>query len=251
MREGIRPLENTEDQEKSLLDKIDRIKPGADRDQLYIQLARVYSQNGDMRAREIIEKIDDTDVRNQARLFTDAALVSRGIEKKDADRILEIVRIGSLTLIQKAWALTQAAKLVYKTDLERALSLLEQADGEARRIGTSDADRPRALMAVANTYLLVDRKKAWDQLADVTKAANSAPTFTGEDGQLRVTLLTKGHSSIRSATVREFDVAPVFTDLANEDYARTIELARLFEKEAPRASATIAIAKAILEEKKK
>lgn len=251
MREGIRPLENTEDQEKSLLDKIDRTKPGEQRDQLYIQLARVYSQNGDMRAREIVEKIEDTDVRNQARGFTDATLISRGIEKKDADRVLEIVRIGSLTLIQKTWALTQAAKLVYKTDLDRALSLLEQADAEARRIETSDADRPRALMAIANTYLLVDRKKAWDQIADVTKAANSAPTYTGEDGMLRFTLLTKGMSSIRSATVREFDVAPVFTDLANEDYARTIELARLFEKEGPRASATIAIAKAMLEEKKK
>ncbi|HEX6186972.1 MAG TPA: hypothetical protein VFZ40_02735 [Pyrinomonadaceae bacterium] len=251
MREGIRPLENTEDQEKSLLDKIDRTKPGEQRDQLYIQLARVYSQNGDMRAREIVEKIEDTDVRNQARLFTDATLVINGIEKKDIDRVLEIVRIGSLTLIQKAYTLTQAAKLVYKTDLDRALSLLEQADTEARRIETSDADRPRALMAIANTYLLVDRKKAWDQVADVTKAANSAPTFTGEDGMLRITLLTKGMSSIRSSTVREFDVAPVFADLANEDYARTIELARLFEKEGPRASATIAIAKAMLDEKKK
>ena len=251
VREGIRPLENTETQEKSLLEKIDRAKPGEQRDQLYLQLARLYSQNGDLRAREIIEKIEDTDVRNQARVFTDATLVMRGIEKKDADRVLEIVRIGSLTLIQKTWALTQAAKLVYKSDLDRALSLLEQADAEARRIETSDADRPRAMMAVANTYLLVDRKKAWDQIADVTKAANSAPTFTGEDGVLRITLLTKGMSSIRSSTVREFDVAPVFTDLANEDYARTIEMARLFEKETPRASATIAIAKAVLEEKKK
>ena len=251
MREGIRPLENTEDQEKSLLEKIDRTKPGDDRDQLYLQLARLYSQNGDMRAREIVEKVEDTDVRNQARAFTDGTLVLRGIEKKDADRVLEMVRIGSLTLIQKTWALTQAAKLVYKTDLERALSLLEQADTEARRIETSDADRPRALMAIANTYLLVDRKRAWDQLADVTKAANSAPTFTGEDGLLRITLLTKGVASIRSSTIREFDLAPVFTDLANEDYARTIELARLFEKEAPRASATIAIARAMLEEKKK
>lgn len=251
MREGIRPLENTEDQEKSLLEKIERTKPGEQRDQLYIQLARLYSQNGDMRAREIVEKIEDTDVRNQARAFTDASLVIRAIEKKDADRVLEIVRIGSLTLLQKTYTLTQVAKLVYKTDLDRALALLEQADTEARRIETSDADRPRALMAIANTYLLVDRKKAWDQLADVTKAANSAPTFTGEDGLLRITLLTKGMSSIRSSTVREFDVAPVFTDLANEDYARTIELARLFEKEGPRASATIAIAKAMLEEKKK
>lgn len=251
VREGIRPLETPENMEKSLLEKIERTKPGDERDQLYLQLARIYSQNGDMRAREIVEKVDDTEVRNQARLFTDATLVMRGIDKKDAERVVEIVRIGALTHLQKAWALTQAAKLVYKNDVERAMSLLEQADTEAKRIDTSDPDRPRALLAVANTYLLVDRRKAWDQVADVTKAANSAPTFTGEDGVLRVTLLTKGGSSIRSSTVREFDVAPLFNDLAKEDHARIIELARLFEKEGPRASATIAIARAMLEETKK
>jgi hypothetical protein len=250
MREGIRPREATENLEKSLLDRIDRAKPGEQRDQLYIQLARLYSESGDMRAREIVEKIEDTDVRNQARVYIDGTLVRAAIDKKDADRLLEIVRIGSMNLIHKAWALTQAAKLVYKDDNQRALSLLEQAETEARRIETSDADRPRALMAVANTYLLVNRKKAWELMADVTKAANSAPTYTGEDGILRLTLLTKGVASIRSGTAREFDVAPVFTDLAKEDYARTIELARLFEKEGPRASATIAIAKAVLEEKK-
>ena len=153
--------------------------------------------------------------------------------------------------IQKTWALTQAAKLVYKNDLEKALSLLEQADAEARRIETSNEERPRAFMAIASTYLLVDRRKAWDQVSDATKAANSAPTFSGEDGVLRVSLLTKGMSSIRTSSAREFDVAPVFSELAKEDYARTIELAQLFEKQAPRASATIAIARAVLEEKKK
>jgi hypothetical protein len=250
MREGIRPLEKSEDQEKSLLDRIDRTKPGDERDQLYLQLARIYSQNGDLRAREIIEKVEDSELRNQARAFIDAQLVFRAIEKKDADRIIEILRIGDLTHIQKTWGLMQAAKFVYKTDLEKAMSLLEQADAEARRIPTSNADRPRALMAIANAYLLVDRKKAWDQVADVTKAANSAPEFSGEDGVLRISLLSKGMSSIRTASAREFDVAPVFNDLAKEDYARTIELARLFEKEGPRATATIAIARAMLEEKK-
>jgi hypothetical protein len=251
VREGIRPLEKTEDQEKTLLEQIDRAKPGEERDRLYLQLARLYGENGDLRAREIIEKVEDSEVRNQARAFTDAGLTFRAAEKKDTNRLLEMVRIGDLTHIQKTWALTQAAKLVYKTDLERATSLLEQADTEARRIETSDADRPRAMMAVANTYLLVDRPKAWDQVADVTKAANSAPTFSGEDGVVRRSLLTKGSSSIHSSTAREFDVAPVFSDLAKEDHARAIELARLFEKEGPRASATIAIAKAVLEEKKK
>jgi hypothetical protein len=86
---------------------------------------------------------------------------------------------------------------------------------------------------------------------EVTKAANSAPSFTGEDGVMRISLLTKGMSSIRASSAQEFDVAPVFRDLANEDYSRTIELARLFEKEAPRASATITIARVAFEEKKK
>lgn len=251
LREGIRPKETGADREKSLLDQIERAKTADDRDQLYLQLARLYSDNGDLRAREYVEKVSEMEVRNQARSFMDAMLMLRAIELKDPDRIAEMVRIGDLPRIQKAWALTQAAKLVYKNDLEKAVSLLEQAELEARRIETSAADRPRALLAIANIYLLVDRKKAWDQVSDVTKAANSAPTFSGEDGILRISLLTKGMSSIRTATAREFDVAPVFTDLANEDYARTIELARLFEKEAPRASATIAIARAMLEEKKK
>lgn len=251
LREGIRPNETGEDREKSLLDRLERAKTAEERDQLYLQLARLYTDNGDLRAREYIEKVSDMEVRNQARPFMDAMLMLRAIEKKEPDRIQEMVRIGDLPHIQKVWALTQAAKLVYKNDLEKAAALLEQADLEARRIETSDADRPRAFMAIASTYLLVDRRKVWDQVSDVTKAANSAPTFSGEDGVLRLSLLTKGMSSIRTATAREFDVAPVFSDLANEDYARAIELARLFEKQAPRASATIAIAKAVLEEKKK
>ena len=251
IREGIRSPEKSEDREQKLLGQIERTKAGPDRDQLYLQLAKLYSDAGDLRAREVVEKIDESEIRNQARAFIDALMVLRAVDKKETDRILEMVRIGDLTHIQKTWALTQAAKLVYKTDLEKALSLLEQADTEARRIDTSNADRPRALMAVASSYLVIDRRKAWDQVSDATKAANSAPTFTGEDGILRVSLLTKGMASIRTSTAREFDVAPVFGDLANEDYARTIELAQLFEKEAPRASATIAIARAVLEEKKK
>jgi len=251
LREGIRPPEKGEDREKSLLDRIEHAKTAEARDQAYLQLARLYSQSGDLRARDVIDKIDDSDMRNQARGFIDMELMFRAVDKKDADRIIELVRIGELTHIQKAWSLTNAARLVYKTDKDKATDLLEQADAEAHRIETGDADRPRALMAVANAYLTIDRAKTWDEMNEVTKAANSAPSFTGEDGVMRISLLTKGMSSIHSSSAQEFDVAPVFRDLANEDYARTIELARLFEKESPRASATITIARVAFEAKKK
>jgi hypothetical protein len=48
---------------------------------------------------------------------------------------------------------------------------------------------------------------------DAVKASNSAEGFTGEDGVLRITLLTKTMSSIRSSSVADFDVAGVFREL--------------------------------------
>ena len=251
MRLGIRPPQSSEDREKALLDRIDRAKTSAERDQLYIQLARLYTESGDARARDYVAKIEDTDLRNQVRPYIDGTMMLRAVDKKDIDRILELMRNGELTHLQKAWALTQAAKLVAKTDPEKAPMLLDDATTEARRIDTSDADRPRALVAVASAYLIIDRSKAWDALFDAAKGANSAEAFTGEDGVIRVSLITKGTSSIRTSSTRDFDIAPIFGELAHDDYNRAVELARLFEREAPRASATIAIARAVLEEKKK
>ena len=251
MRLGIRPPQSTEDREKALLDRIDRAKTSAERDQLYIQLARLYADSGNARAKDYVAKIEDTDLRNQVRAYIDGTMMLRAVDKKEIDRILELARNGELTHAQKAWALMQAAKLIGKTDQEKALMLLDDATAEARRIDASDADRPRALIAVASAYLIIDRPKAWDALFDAAKGANSAETFTGEDGVIRVSLITKGTSSIRSSSTRDFDIAPIFGELAHDDYNRAVELARLFEREAPRASATIAIARAVLEEKKK
>jgi len=251
LREGIRPPQSNEDREKALLDRVDRAKTSDERDQLYLQLARLFTETGDSRARDYVAKIEDSELRQKARGFIDMTMVMRAVDKKDINPTLELVRTGELTHVQKAWALTQAAKLLIKTDREKAINVLENADAEARRIEPSNADRPRALLGVANVMLLIDRSKAWDATYDAIKAANSAEGFTGEDGLLRVSLQTKGMSSIRSSSVQDFDVAGIFGELARDDYNRTVELARGFEREAPRASATIAIARTVLEEKKK
>lgn len=251
LREGIRPPQSSEDREKFLRDRIDRAKTSEERDGLYMALARLYVENGDLKAREFIDKIEDMDLRKQARAFTDMTLVMRAVDKKETDRVLELVRIGELTHLQKSWALLQAAKLLVKTERDRALSVLEDAGLEARRIETSDADRARALMGVANALLLADRPKAWDAVYEAVKAANSSEGYSGEDGVIRLTLVSRQSTSIRTSSVADFNVNGIFTELAKEDYERTVELVRGFDREAPRASATIAIARAVLEEKKK
>jgi len=251
VREGIRPPLSGEDREKALLDRIDHAKTSEERDRLYIQLARIAGDNGDLRARDYVDKIDDSELRKQTRAFIDATMTIRALDKKDVDRVLELVRTGELTHLQKAWALASAGKLLAKTDHEKSLTVIEEAATEARRLDGSDPDRPRALMAVANALLVSEREKSWDATYDAIKAANSAEGFTGEDGELRTSLITKSGSSMRSSSAQDFDVSGIFGELAKNDYNRTVELARGFEREAPRASAVIAIARAVLEDKKK
>lgn len=251
LREGIRSPQSAGDREKSLLNRIDRAKTSEERDALYLELARLFTDSEDNRARDYVAKIEDSDFRQQARAFIDASLLLNASSKKNADRVIDLVRTGELTHFQKSWGFSQAAKLLGKSDGEKALSILEESAAEARRIETSDPDRPRALIAVVNAMLTVDRQKAWEAIGDVTKAANSAEGFTGEDGVMRISLVTKNNASTRSSSNGEFNIDPLFTELANDDFEKSIELARLFEREAPRAAATIAIAKTVLEVKKK
>lgn len=251
LREGIRPPLKPEEREKALLDRVDRAKTSAERDLLYMQLARLFTDSDETRARDYVGKIEDSELRQQVRAYIDATMVMSAVNKKNPDRVLELVRTGELTHLQKSWALSQAAKFLSKTDRDKAATVLDDAAAEARRLEGADPDRPRALIAVANVMLMLDRAKAWDVVEEAMKAANSAEGFTGEDGAMRVSLIAKGTSSIRSSSQGEFDLAPIFNELANDDYERAIELARAFQREAPRASATIASAKAVLEEKKK
>ena len=251
LREGIRPSLGAADQEKTLLDRVDRAKTQEQRDLLYIQLARLFTEADDSKARDYVAKIEDTDLRKNARAYIDATMLLSAVNKKSGERILDLVRTGELTHLQKSWALSQAARFLNATDHERALQVIDDAISEARRIEGSDPDRPRALMAAANAYLVIGRRNSWDAVEEAVKAANSAEGYTGEDGVLRTSLITKGGSSIRSSSAQDFDVAGIFNELAKDDYSRTIELARGFQKEAPRAGATIAIARSVLEEKKK
>jgi hypothetical protein len=251
MREGIRPRLTNEDREKTLLDRIEHAKTSEERDRLYLQLARMVGDNGELRARDYIDKIEDSELRQKTRAYVDFAMTLRAVDKKDTDLVFELVRAGELTHLQKAWALASAAKLLAKTDHDKALAAIEDAAAEARRIEGSDPDRARALMAVANALLLNERGKSWDATYDAVKAANSSEGFTGEDGVLRIGLQTKGMSSMRSSGAPDFDVSGIFSELAKDDYNRSVELARGFEREAPRANAVIAIARSVLEEKEK
>ncbi|HEX3248221.1 MAG TPA: hypothetical protein VHS05_02250 [Pyrinomonadaceae bacterium] len=249
LNRGTKPERTTTDQEQSLLDRIDRAKTSEERDSLYLQLAFTAYGKGDMRARDFVSKVEDSEVRKQAQAYIDTSLTIFFVGKKQTDQALELVHKGEISQLVKAWALAECAKVLFKTDRDKALDLIDEAVAEARRIDVSDPGLPRALVAVANALNATDRERVWDATFDAVKAANSAEGFTGEDGEVVAKFQSKGQSSVHTNDVPEFDLDGLFRDLATQDYDRAVELARGFQAEGPRAVATIAIARAILEPK--
>ena len=255
VRQGeIGPIHNEispdPDNEQSLLDQVEAAKTSDERDELHFKLALFALSRNDMKARDYVSKIDESGLRQRVLAWVDWGLAIGAIKKKNTEAALELVRTGELTHIQRVWILTQSAKLLAKTDRDKALSLVDDATAEARRIDGGDLDRPRGLLAIANALWLIEPARAWDAIFDAVKAANSTEGFTGEDGAL--VLSVNSRSTIRGTSDAnpDFDIEGIFGEVANTDYERTVQLARGFQGEAPRASATIAIARSLLNEKR-
>lgn len=248
VEKGITPEEPFAKQEDAILDEIDHAKTSDERDQLYFKLALLALKNDNLKARDYASKIEESEFRKQAQGWVDWELAINAITKKKAEQALEIDRIGDLTHIQRVWVLTQAAKLLAKTDRSKASSLVDAATAEAHRLDGGDVDRPRALFAVANAWRVVESGRVSEAIFDAVKAANSTDGFTGEGGMVTQTMHSKGMISVRPQPVPDFDIAELFGALASEDYERAVQLARGFQGEAARANATIAIARSVLNE---
>ena len=247
---GLQPDSAEGDPLQRMQERLDRASKSEDRDAIYADYAIALTQDGDVRARDLVDKIDDAELRKNVRAYTDFQLAQAVIRKKDATEAIRLVKTGELTSIQKVWALTSAAKLLIGTERSRAADLLEEALAESRRISASDPDRARALTAVAAGFDGIDRVRAWETLAEVVKAANSAEGFTGEDSRISARLQTKFMVVMTSATAEDFDLLAVFRHLARADLLRAIQIAKTFTGEAPRAVATLAIARSVLEKRK-
>jgi len=247
---GIQPDSEEGDSVQRMQERLDHAKTSEERDAIYADYAVALSQDGDPRGKDLVDKIENMELRKSVKAYTDFQLVQLAVRNKDVTEITRLVKTGELTSIQKVWALTSAARFVVATERSRATDLLDEALVESRRISGSDPDRARALTAVAVGLTDIDRVRAWEVLNEVVKAANGAEAYTGEDSRITSRLQTKMMVVMTNATAEDFDLLAVFRHLAHADLLRAIQLARTFTGEAPRAVATLAIARTVLEKRR-
>ncbi|HZN01513.1 MAG TPA: hypothetical protein VFB70_19065 [Pyrinomonadaceae bacterium] len=247
---GIQPDDTESDPYQRMQERLDRATRADDRDAIYADYAVALIESGDPRGKDLVDKIENSELRKSVKAYTDFALTDAAVQKKDVAEITRLVKNGELTSIQKVWALTSAAKIVAASERSRAAELLEQAAAEARRIGGSDPERAKALTAVAVGFGEIDQVRAWEILGEVVKAANSADGFTGEDSRVTSRLQTKFMVVMNDANAPDFDLLSIFRHLARADLLRAVQIAKTFTGEAPRAVATLAIARSVLEKRK-
>ena len=247
---GLQPESAEGDPYQRMQERLDRAGKSEDRDAIYADYAVALAGDGDPRVRDLVDKIENSELRKSVKAYTDFQLVQFAIRKKDTVEALRLVKNGDLTSIQKVWALTSIAKLVMAAERSRATDILEEALVESRRISGSDPDRARALTAVAVGFGEIDRVRAWEILGEVVKAANGADDYTGEDSRISSRLQTRYMVVMNNSTSEDFDLLAVFRHLARADLLRAIQLAKTFTGEAPRAVATLAIARSVLEKRR-
>ena len=244
---NLRPQPSASEALQTMQDKIDHAKSSWERDRIYQDAAIALSSNGDPRARDIAKEIEDSSLRDQVRRYVDFGLVQSAVNGKKTEEIIRIAKTGELFRIWRAWAYLQAARLLMNSDRPRALSILDDAATEARRLEVSDPDRARALLGVATQFVTADPVHAWEILNEAVKAANSAEQFNGEDTHINAQLWTKEGIKIRSVNVADFGLRAVLRLLAKDELERSLDLAKAFKNEKPRATAILSIVDTVLE----
>jgi hypothetical protein len=247
---GITPDATESDPSQGMQERLDHARTADERDAIYADYAVAFSGKRDSRAKDLVDKIENTDLRKNVRAYTDFQWAQLAIQNKDAAEAGRLAKTGELTSIQRVWAYTRAARLLVSSERSRAAEFLDDALAESRRISSSDPDRARALTAVSAGMVEIDSVRAWEILSEVVKAANTAESFTGEDSRISSLLKTKQMVMMTNATAPEFDLLFAFRLLARQDLSRAIQLAKSFTGEAPRAVATLAIAQSVLEKEK-
>jgi hypothetical protein len=240
---GLVSEDQRRDEGAEALERADRRTDAAERDILFARAALMAARKGDASARDLVEKIGEAEFRKRARAHVDFTLVSRAIDRKDAQETLRLLNAAEITNIHRAWALLEVAGLLKKTDAPRAVEIVNEAAIVARRIGGSEVDRPRALVGVATLMFDVDRGRAWEALLEAVKAANSVSEFSGEDAQIVARFAIGRGTSTSNFTVENFDLDRIFASLAKEDLYRAIETARSFSADGPRATASLDVAR--------
>jgi hypothetical protein len=244
---GVVPEDPNRDRVQEELDRLGRAKDANERDVLYFQAAMAAFDKDPDRARELADKIEDADTRAQLIAFMAFRGVQDAVRAKKPEDALRLARSNQLTSVQRVWGLTEAARLLSKSEPGRAAEALDEAAAEARKVDDDSPDRVRALVAIATQMAGLDRTRVWELMNEVVKSVNALPDYSGEGETMTMRVRFKGGGAMtQNVSAETFDLTGLFETLAREDFDRAAALARTLKGDSPRSVASLAVARSVL-----
>ncbi len=245
LTQGIKPEPTSADVLEQMQSRLDHAKTARERDQIYAVAAAALLAQGDVRARDLADKIEEPARRADVRQFVDFEFLQRAVRRQDVKEAIQLAQTGKLTNTQRAFGYMEVARLLREPEPQRAAEFLEEALREVQRIPEDKPDRAVLLLGITKQFLDQDRVRAWEVMSEVVKAANRVETFTGEN-VVTFPLMTQSSVKFTGIGGENLSLPVVFRLLAKDDLYGALDLVKGFKNEAPRSTATLAIAAAIL-----
>lgn len=79
---AINPAGQGDDPLQRMQDQLDRAKSSRERDEVYAEAAVTFSHQGDARAKDLADKIEDSGRRSQLRQYVDLQFIQLAIKKR-------------------------------------------------------------------------------------------------------------------------------------------------------------------------
>src|ERR1043166_5104555 len=131
---GLQPDSVEGDPYERMQERLDHASNTDLRDAIYADYAVALTDKGDPRARELVDKKKNAEMRKNVKAYTDFQLTQLAVRNKDVTEVTRLAKTGELTRLQKVWAFTTAARLAAVSERSRARDLLDEALNESRRI---------------------------------------------------------------------------------------------------------------------
>src|SRR4030095_6085912 len=94
---GIQPESSQGDPLQRMQERLDRARKSDDRDAIYADYAVFISQEGDPRGKDLVDKIENAELRKSVKAYTDFQLVQLAVRNKDVAEVARRAKPGALT----------------------------------------------------------------------------------------------------------------------------------------------------------
>lgn len=249
---------------RSIADELARAPDSATRDSIALSMVRTATRNKYWdRARRAAAEIADAEQQKNALSFIQVHQIKDILhayedqKEDDFESIAKFVREADVPSFAKTWGFAQTAIIAARKKDSRSAQtvaeLINEAETQAARTALGKDERVAAYGVLVTTAARLDAPRAWSLLREFVKAANAVEDFTGDDASLD---LMTGESSPDvmmddfSVETEIFRLDGIFATMAHLDFDKALAEARALDGNVPQALATIAGARARLENRR-